>query len=387
MENQKIFPFTIMTFSTDLIHADDIRNRVSDVVTPINISTTFRYDEDPEKLVPISELKEGYPEDTIIYSRLQHPNSLRLETVFDKIFEGKHTVIYNSGLSAFYGLMTHFNPKQVAIGPCYHGVLKIVDIHNRNFGTKILSYSEEDLDQLQPGDLIHIETPVNPLGLSKDIKYFAEKAHAKGALLSVDATFAPPPLQDPFQFGADIVVHSATKFFGGHSDLLAGLLVVKSIEDRKKLIDDRVYLGSNIANLESYLLLRSLRSYELRILKQSSNCLKVVTYLNENKSRFKSLAKIYHSSLQSEPFVKKQLVGGYGPVFSIELDTKEHAKYFPSKLKYFHHATSLGGVESLIEWRAITDEHVKHTLLRVSIGIEDPNDLIADLEQALLSFN
>lgn len=374
-------------FSTNLIHADDIRNRVPDIVTPINISTTFRYDEDSEKLIPISDLKGGYPEDSMIYSRLQHPNSLRVETVFDKIFEEKHTVIYNSGLAAFYGLMTHFNPKQVAIGPVYHEIVHVVEIHNRNFGTKILTYSEDDLDKLQPGDLIHIETPANPLGSSKDIKYFAEKAHSKGALLCVDATLAPFPLQDPFKFGADIVLHSATKYFGGHSDLLAGLLIVKSIEDKKKLLDDRVYLGSNIGNLESYLLLRSLRTYELRIFKHSTNCLKIVNYFHENMSKFKCLKKIYHSSLQSDPFVKEQLSGGYSPVFSIDLDTVEHAKYLPSKLKYFHHATSLGSAETFIEWRAITDPHIQKNLLRISVGIEDPDDLIADLEQALLSFN
>jgi cystathionine gamma-synthase len=373
-------------FSTELIHADDYRNRVPDVVSPINVSTTFKYDENPDKLVAASDLGGVYPEDILIYSRLQHPNSLKVEAVFDKIFDGHHSVIYNSGLSAFYGLMTHFNPKQVAIGPSYHGVLKIVDMHKRNHGLSVLTYSEEDLDKLQPGDLVHIETPVNPQGVSKDIQWFADKAHAKGALLSVDATFAPPPLQDPFKFGADIVLHSATKYFGGHSDLLAGVLVVNNLKDKQGLVDDRMYLGTNIANLESYLLLRSLRSYDLRVLKQSANVLKIVTYLNENRDRFKSLKKIYHSSLQTEEFVKRQLEGGYGPVFSIELDTKDNARKFPSKLKYFHHATSLGGVESLIEWRAITDIHVNHTLLRVSIGIEDADDLIADLEQALLSF-
>lgn len=122
---------------------------------------------------------------------------------------------------------TLVHPKHVAIGPCYHGVHGIVDLHKRKFGLKELSYSEKDLDKLQPGDLVHIETPVNPLGESKSIQWFADKAHAKGALLSVDATFAPPPLQDPFKFGADIVLHSATKYFGGHSDLLAGVVVVK----------------------------------------------------------------------------------------------------------------------------------------------------------------
>ncbi|KAH3672279.1 hypothetical protein WICMUC_004374 [Wickerhamomyces mucosus] len=372
--------------STNLIHADDSKSRVPDVVTPINVSTTFKYDEDPANLDAVADLPDGYKEDQFIYSRLQHPNQVKLEAVFDEILGG-YTVVYSSGLGAFYGLITHFNPKQVAVGPFYHGVKRILDIHERNFGLKQLSYSEEDLEKLQPGDLIHIETPVNPQGTSKSIKYFADKAHAKGALLSVDSTFAPVPLQDPFKFGADIVLHSATKYFGGHSDLLAGVLVVKTPEIRKQLADDRTYLGTNIANLESYLLLRSLRSYELRIRKQSDNVEKVVKFLAENKDKFKTLRTITHSSLQTESFVKEQLPNGYGPVFSISVDSKETAKLLPSRLKYFHHATSLGGVESLIEWRAITDPYVEQTLLRISIGVEDPNDLIKDLDQALSSFN
>ncbi len=355
-------------------------------MTPINVSTTFRYSEDPSQLQAIGDLPGGwYPEGEYIYSRLTHPNAERVEAVFDKIL-GAETVVYSSGLGAFYALMTHFNPKQVAFGQCYHGVHAILDIHTRNHGLKQLSLEDEDLEKLGPGDIVHIETPVNPFGTSSDLKYFAEKAHAKGAILVVDSTFAPPPLQDPFKFGADVVMHSATKYFGGHSDLLAGVLAVKSKDIKKKLIDDRVYLGTNIGNLESYLLLRSLRSYDLRIKKQSDNALKVVTYLNEHKEEFKALKKIYHSSLQTEPFVKEQLPNGYGPVFVIIVDSEKTGKTLPSRLKYFHHATSLGGVESLIEWRAVTDPYVERNLLRVSIGTEDPNDLIEDFKQALLSF-
>ncbi|ODQ60251.1 hypothetical protein WICANDRAFT_84160 [Wickerhamomyces anomalus NRRL Y-366-8] len=376
----------MVKLATELIHADDHKNRVPDIMTPINVSTTFRYSEDPNQLQAIGDLPGGwYPEGEYIYSRLTHPNAERVEAVFDKIL-GAETVVYSSGLGAFYALMTHFNPKQVAFGQCYHGVHAILDIHTRNHGLKQLSLKDEDLENLGPGDIVHIETPVNPFGTSSDLKYFAEKAHAKGAILVVDSTFAPPPLQDPFKFGADVVMHSATKYFGGHSDLLAGVLAVKTKDIKKKLIDDRVYLGTNIGNLESYLLLRSLRSYDLRIKKQSDNVFKVVSYLNEHKEEFKALKKIYHSSLQTEPFVKEQLPNGYGPVFVIIVDSEETGKTLPSRLKYFHHATSLGGVESLIEWRAVTDPYVERNLLRVSIGTEDPNDLIEDFKQALLSF-
>lgn len=355
-------------------------------VTPINVTTTFCYDSNPEKLVPVAELVDEYQEDELVYSRLAHPNSLKLEKVFESIL-GRPSVVYSSGLAAFYAIMTQVNPKHIAVADCYHGCQAICDIHTRNFGLKKLTLSEEDLEKLQPGDLVHLETPVNPQGTSKNIKWFADKAHAKGALLCVDSTLAPVPLQDPFKFGADIVMHSATKYFAGHSDLLAGVIAVKDTETKRKYILDRMYLGTNIANLEAYLLLRSLRSFELRIKKQSSNALKVVTHLNENKEKYKVLKDIYHSSLQTEDFVKEQLPNGYGAVFTIAVNTSETAKNLPYRLKYFHHATSLGGLESLIEWRALSDPYADHTLLRLSIGGEDPNDLIDDLDQALLSFN
>lgn len=219
---------------------------------------------------------------------------------------------------------------------------------------------------------------------SSDIESLARRAHAKGALLIVDSTFASPPLQYAWNFGADIVLYSATKYFGGHSDLLSGVLVVKEEATSRQLKDDRIYLGTNVANLESFMLLRSLRTYEMRITKQSENATKLVRFLSDHQSEFdKVLKTIYHSSLQTEEFVKKQLVGGYGPVFAITLYTKEQCKQLPLKLKYFHHATSLGGIESLVEWRAMTDPYIDQTLIRVSVGCESANDLIKDLASAL----
>ncbi|KRZ99550.1 uncharacterized protein AC631_04675, partial [Debaryomyces fabryi] len=148
---------------------------------------------------------------------------------------------------------------------------------------------------------------------------------------------------------------------------------------------DRLALGTNIANLESYLLLRSLRTFELRILRQADNTEKLVKHLVSNRDKYPKLKKIYHSSLQTESFVKKQLPNGYSPVFCIELDNESNAKEFPSKLRYFHHATSLGGVESLIEWRVLSDPGIIPTLLRVSVGAENADDLIADFDKALRS--
>lgn len=369
--------------STNLIHGADHLSRVHDVIQPINVTTTYRYSEDPDKLVKAADMDFSTFDilGTNIYSRLTHPSSQQVEAAIGKI-TGGYVVAYNSGLSAFFAALTHLNPKVLCIGKGYHGCHSIANIFTRNNGLKQISF-DDDFSQLGKGDVVHLETPVNPEGLAFDIKHFADKAHARGAILLVDATFAPPPLLDPFAFGADIVMHSATKFFGGHSDLLAGLLITKDEKVRRRLLDDRIFLGTNIANLESAMLVRSLKTFELRITKQSENATKLVKHLVENRSKFPALGEIFHSSLQKDSFVKEQLPNGHSPIFSLSLANEQLAKRFPSKLKYFHHATSLGGVESLIEWRALSDASVDPSLLRVSVGVENIEDLIADFENAL----
>ncbi|KAM9923157.1 hypothetical protein OXX80_011652 [Metschnikowia pulcherrima] len=363
--------------STLSIHAANHLHRVSDVTPPINISTTFKYDDDPSKLKKAPEYAEV--EETTTYSRHSHPNGLLVEETIGKI-TNSHAVAYSSGLGAFYALMTHVNPKRLFIGDSYHGCHEIADIMSRNYGLQRLTLA--NLDDLQPGDLVHIETPINPTSVCCDIRHYADKAHEKGAFLSVDSTFAP--LQDPFEFGADFVMHSATKYFGGHSDLLAGLILTKHESVKTRLLLDRICLGTNIANLESALLFRSLKTFELRVRKQSETATQIATFLHENKDTLPGLVEVKHSSLQKEPFVAEQLKGVHSPTFSFFVENEDLARSFPSRLKYFYHATSLGGVESLIEWKVLADPCASPTLLRLSIGLEDAQDLIDDLTQAFL---
>lgn len=368
--------------STTGIHGADHLHTHSDVTPPINISTTFKYTNDPDKLEKMPPGPFPYEIGKPVYSREGHPSGELVELTIGKI-TNSYAVAYNSGLSAVFAAYTHLNPKVLCIGNGYHGVHGIADIWTRNHGLKQYGLSDEDLEHLGKGDVIHLETPVNPDSICFDIQYFADKAHAKGAYLVVDSTFAPPPLQDAFEFGADLVMHSATKYFGGHSDLLAGVLLTKSKDVWSLLIDDRIHLGTNIANLESALLLRSLKTFELRVLKQSQSATKIAKFLNENKEKYPAIANVYHSSLQKDEFVARQLKGGHSPTFAFELQSEDQARILPSRLKYFYHATSLGGVESLIEWRAMSDHTVSPSLLRVSVGLEDVDDLIEDFEQAL----
>ncbi|EGV64471.1 hypothetical protein PSN45_004781 [Yamadazyma tenuis] len=369
--------------STNLIHNKTVSR---DVIPPINISTTYKYSEDPDDLVKVTDSKgseDYFLNDTYFYSRVNHPTSELLEKALSKILDG-HVVVYNSGLAAFFAALTYINPKKLVIGQAYHGCHGITKIFSRLNGLEVLDLKDPgSFDKLQKGDLVHLETPVNPHGLDFDISYYAELAHKKGALLMVDSTFAPPPLQYPFKHGADIIMHSATKYFGGHSDLLAGILVVRDKSVQYKLYEDRVYLATNIGNLESTLLYRSLKTFELRILKQSDNCEQLVKYLNDHRAEFKVLKELFHGSLQTTKYPDQ--ITKHSPTFALTLTSEKLAKSLPSKLNYFVHATSLGGAESLIEWRALSDSSVDPSLLRVSVGLENIDDLIEDFKNALLS--
>jgi cystathionine beta-lyase/cystathionine gamma-synthase len=247
---------------------------------------------------------------------------------------------------------------------------------------------------LGEGDVILLETPVNPFGTAFSIEAYAQKAHSRGAYLIVDSTFGPPGLQDPFVWGADVVLHSGSKYFSGHSDMLCGVLATQREDWHKQLLADRVALGHVMGNLESWLGVRSLRSLEVRVQRASQNTSNLISWLNdalnapepapesEEHTVQAVLQDIFHASLQNEPWLKKQMPNGFGPVFAIVLQNREFARVLPSRLDLFQHATSLGGVESLIEWRALSDSRVDQKLLRVSVGLEDWRDLKADLLQA-----
>lgn len=377
--------------STLAIHADDKYASV-DVAPAIHVSTNFHYESDPTKLKTADEItamtdrlelgEDGsLQEPPLVYSRVNQPNVTRAEAVIGKI-TGGHVVLYSSGLSAFHAAIMHLNPRQIFIGRGYHGCHGVLSLLHRNYGLKVRSL--DDIEKhAQRGDLVHVETPVNPYGTAIDLEYYARLAHASGAIVMCDATFCPPPYLDPMALGADIVLHSASKYFGGHSDVLAGILVVNNAETAQALKNDRVFLGTICTTMESWLLLRSARTFTSRVKQQFATAGAIVTYLDRSIKSLPQLKKIYHASLQNEEFVHKQLPRGGPAVFAIEVKDGETARLLPSKLKYFAHATSLGGVESLIEWRCMSDNTVPNNLLRVSVGLEDTQDLIDDLVSAL----
>ncbi|KAK2766313.1 hypothetical protein FQN54_007830 [Arachnomyces sp. PD_36] len=381
--------------STRALHADDPLNQVTDVAPPLQLSTTYRFPNDPEELIPSEDPIEDFNGKNYVYAREFAPNATRFEAILSSLLNG-HAVSYSSGLAALHAALVLLNPRHVSVGEGYHGSHEVIGVLSRLSGLKKLPLNcpAEDLDK---GDVILLETPVNPLGVAFSIEEYAQKAHERGAYLIVDSTFAPPGLQDPFLWGADIVMHSGSKYFGGHSDMLCGVLATKNKDWTKRLFEDRVAIGSVMGNMEGWLGVRSLRTLEIRVQRASQNSAEIVSWLHRAQNASNPaqgseefviqsvLERIYHASLQDEPWLQKQMPNGFGPVFSIVLRSEDFARKLPSKLSFFHHATSLGGVESLIEWRALSDSAVDRKLLRVSIGLENWQDLKGDLLQAFKS--
>ncbi|PGH32252.1 cystathionine beta-lyase [[Emmonsia] crescens] len=382
--------------ATLALHADDPLNVVTDVAPPLHLTTTFRYSNNPEDLIPWSDSTlANLPATSHIYSRHTNPNSTRFETILNPLLHG-HVLSYTSGLAALHAALVFFNPRRISVGNGYHASHGVIALQTRLNGLQKLPL-DCPVDELQQGDIILLETPVNPHGTAFDIQHYADKAHARGAYLIVDSTFGPPGLQDPFLWGADMVLHSGSKYLGGHSDLLCGVLVTKRAEWKERLVRDRLHLGSVMGNMEGWLGVRSLRTLEVRVQRQSANVARLVEFIDgalkmadadikegSEEAVVRAVVEtVTHASLQEEEWVRRQMPNGFGTVFSITLREKRFSQLLPTKLRLFHHATSLGGVESLIEWRALTDPTVDQRLLRVSIGLENWEDLKGDLLQAM----
>ncbi|KAJ5259503.1 hypothetical protein N7478_012484 [Penicillium angulare] len=381
--------------STRAVHADDFVTPHRAIAPGMHTAVNFRYARDPEDLVPEENKDPNAPDDSHVYSRYTAPNSKRLEVLLRSLMGGE-VITYSTGLSAFHAMVILINPKKIFIGDGYHGCHGVLDIIQRLTGIQKLELT--DVDQAVPGDIIHVETPLNPTGEARNLAYYRAKATEKGAYLTVDATFAPPPLQNPLDLGADVVMHSGTKYVGGHSDMLCGLLVLA--EERvkqgwlKTLHKDRQYIGSVMGSFEGWLGIRSARTMQLRVMRQAETAQKLASWLQEQLSDPKSsvgkvLSHVQHASLQKDDlengWLQKQMPGGFGPVFSIWAHNPEHARRLPSRMYVFQHATSLGGVESLMEWRAMSDAGCDKRLLRVSCGIEEFEDLKADILQGFES--
>ncbi|KAJ3088974.1 hypothetical protein HK102_007495 [Quaeritorhiza haematococci] len=402
-------------FSTLCLHADT-PHLTPDISPPLHVSTTYRHPNDyndkaaiarglvsAEYLAAVTGKKSGAGEVNVgghhEYSRDSIETRSRVEKVLGAL-EGGTAITYASGLAAATALFQCVQPKRVYMSKeGYHGTHGVVGIYTRGRPDVEVIYIEDrgaGVDpgtlHFQEGDLVWLESPQNPRGEIYDVERYA-KRKAPGAILAVDCTFSPPPVQYGLQLGADIVMHSSTKFLGGHSDLLGGVLITKDKEIAKKLDNDRMYLGGVMGNLEAWLLLRSLRTLKLRIRQHSYNATQLADWLHSKMEPCLGIVdKVWHGSIEGCPghdvvmrhvkkgYEKEQLWSG---VFSIEFKSHHHARLIPNHLKIFANATSLGGCESLIEWRAAVDPKISPRLCRVSVGLEDLEDLEEDWRNAL----
>ncbi|KAI5123419.1 hypothetical protein M0805_006124 [Coniferiporia weirii] len=368
----------------ELIHGDTSRS--PEVAPSISVTTTFRA---PKETINLSEWDPTKPA-LNVYSRYSQDVSTRAEEILSKINNG-HALTYASGLAASYAALVHYQPKCIAISEGYHGCHATIAVYRKDRSVKVIGID----DDFEEGTLCWLETPLNPTGESRNIEFYADKVHAAKGVLVVDSTFAPPPLQYPFKWGADCVMHSGTKYFGGHSDLLCGILVVKTVDEWKKLWGDRTFLGNMMGSLESWLLLRSLRTLHLRVARQSQTATAFAQWLDRlaqipvgqewDGVQGGLVKQVHHSSLQARTAdwaIDKQMEGGWNATFSFLLTKKEHASLMPHIVKYLVPATSLGGVESLIEQRVTADPATDPRLIRISIGVEDLEDLKADFRRA-----
>jgi cystathionine beta-lyase/cystathionine gamma-synthase len=374
-------------YSTLAVHAGQHPDPLTGAVNvPIYLSSTF-------ELTGIGTDK-GWD-----YSRAGNPTRDRLETALAALEGGTSGHAFASGMAAIYALVATLSAGDHVI--CSHnvygGTQRLFNLIVRNYGIGIDYVDTGDLKALEAAikpstKLIHIETPTNPIMSLTDIAAVSAIAHAHGVEVSVDNTFMSPVLQSPLALGADIVMHSTTKFLNGHSDGLGGALIGSKPEHKERFLLVQKAAGGILSPFECYLVLRGIKTLPLRMKAHEENGRAVAEFLSTQPK----LTRLAYPGLKTHPqhelAVRQQK--GFGSMMSFDLGSIAAAGRFLGATKLFLNAESLGGVESLASHSATTthaalnDEErerigITQGLVRISVGIEDKEDLIADLEQAL----
>ena len=371
------------SFSTRCVHSAQAADAATGAIAaPIHLSTTFERDADG-----------GYPRG-YRYSREGTPNRAALEACVADLEGGTAAVAFGSGLAANMSVLELLAPgdRIVAGREGYHGTHRqLREIVTRR-GVTVEFVDATDAAAIDRAvdartRLVWVESPANPLLSLTDIARAAEIAHAQGARLVCDSTFATPYCQRPFDCGADLVVHSGTKYFGGHSDVLSGFVVVREDRDlAERLLEWQALAGAVLAPFDCWLLRRSIMTLGLRMQRQCANAAELATWLAGHRAVERTLYPGLPGHA-GHAIALRQMPGGFGAMISICVRGDEaHALGVAARTRLFRRATSLGGVESLIEHRASVEGPSSGTprnLLRLSIGIEDVSDLRADLAQAL----
>lgn len=353
---------------------------------PIYQSATFRH--------PGLNESTGYD-----YSRTQNPTREELEKTIAKLEGGTDGLAFSTGMAAVSAVISIFKPGDSILvsDDLYGGTYRIFEAIYGGYGIKAIYIDTQDIKNIEKAwdesvKAVFLETPSNPIMKVADIKAISDYAKSKGAISIVDNTFLTPYYQQPISLGADIVIHSATKYLGGHNDTLAGLLVTSDEKIAEKLRFIQNSIGAVLAPFDSWLILRGIKTLGVRLNQQQKNAIEIAEWLKNHEK----IEKVYYVGLPEHPGheLSKQQASGFGAMISFTVKDAALVEQVLKKLNLIFFAESLGGVESLITY-PLTQTHadipeeirnrlgVNDKLLRLSVGIESVEDIIQDLEQAL----
>ena len=377
-----------MRFDTRLIHERQPPDPLTGAVNvPIYLSSTFRQ-KAPNR-------NQGY-----VYSRSGNPTRAALESAIGALESGAGGLAFASGLGALETLLGAYGSGRriVSVDDLYGGTWRLFEHHRRKFGLRVDYVDLTDLANLdralaEPADLVYVETPTNPLLRLVDLRATAERAHRARAKLAVDNTFATPALQRPIETGTDIVLHSTTKYLGGHSDIIGGALAFRRRTDLEEFTWLQNAIGAVPGAFDCYLVLRGLHTLGVRMRAHEQSA-RAVAEVVEGHRRVRA---VHYPGLPSHPQYRlaRRQMSGYGGIVSLDLAGGQRAALaFLRRLRVFTLAESLGGVESLVDHPATMthasvprrerEAHgVTDGLVRLSCGIEDPADLADDVRRAL----
>jgi cystathionine beta-lyase len=380
-----------MKFNTKTIHGGQTHDpSTGAVMSPIYQTSTYAQSSPGQH--------KGYE-----YSRAANPTRTALENAFASIENGTHGFAFSSGLSAIDCVLRTLNPgdEVIAGDDLYGGTYRMFTKIFQKYGLKFSFVDMNDISNVtnainENTKLIWVETPTNPLMKITDIKEITTAVNAVNTtiLIAVDNTFATPYLQRPLDLGADIVMHSATKYLGGHSDLVMGALMVKDAKLAEELHFIQFAAGAIAGPMDSFLALRGVKTLHIRMQRHCENGKAIAAYLVAHPK----VKEVYYPGLESHPNyeVAKKQMDDFGGMVSFKLkdESKQAAFTFLENTKVFALAESLGGVESLVN-HPVTMSHasipeserlkigITDSLIRLSVGIEDINDLLEDVKQAL----
>jgi methionine-gamma-lyase len=391
-------------FDTQAVHAGQEPDPTTGSVTPpIHMTTTFKLPDPGPRLLDALFLRGDQPPH--VYTRWTNPSLRTLEEKMAALECAEAGVTFGSGMAAVSGVFFTFlgaGDHLVASDVCYAGTVELLGLHVGRYGIEVSLVDTSDTEAvrraLRPNTkLVYIETPANPILRLTDIAALADIAHEAGVPLVVDSTFATPVLQRPLTMGADFVLHSMTKYLGGHGDALGGI-VLGAREGIHRIREGMlIHLGGGMSPFNAWLINRGLATLSLRMRQHQESALAVARFLEQHPK----VKRVLYPGLESHPQhdLARRQMSGFGGMVTVQMEM-DVAMDLVQRVRVFTYATSLGDYQSLLfyyptamyvdnaayldaEQKAAIREWVGDGIMRISIGLEDPEDLIADLDQAL----